>query len=134
MASGKPAVLWGWPAALGLLLFAGGFAMEARADWRLLAFRRDPANRGKLVTDGLFAWTRHPNYFGESLLWFGLALIAVDAGAHWLALAGPAALTFLLLRVSGVTLLDKHLAATRPDFAAYAARTSAFFPWPPGRG
>ena len=120
-----------WLHALGLALFLAGFMLEALADWQLARFRSDPANRGRLLTAGLFAWSRHPNYFGESMLWFGIAAMShAGTGQIWV-YAGPAALTFLLLKVSGVTLLDAHLASTRPEFAAYARRTSAFIPWPP---
>lgn len=126
----------GWPGlltALGLVLFAGGFMLEALADRALLHFRRDPANRGKLITTGVFAWSRHPNYFGECALWFGIGLMAWDASGHALVMLGPVALTALMLKVSGIPLLEDHLRRTRPDFAAYAARTSAFVPWPPRR-
>lgn len=120
-----------WLHALGLAVFLAGFTLEALADWRLARFRSDLANRGRLLTTGLFAWSRHPNYFGESVLWFGVAMMSyAGTGQVWV-FAAPAALTFLLLKVSGVTLLDAHLASTRPEFAAYARRTSAFVPWPP---
>jgi steroid 5-alpha reductase family enzyme len=121
-------------ALIGALLFALGFALEAVADAALLRFRRDPERRGGLLTTGVFAWSRHPNYFGECLLWTGIGLLAWDASGTPLALLGPFALTALILKVSGIPLLEAHLKATRPDFAAYAARTSAFVPWPPRRG
>ncbi|MGL4440840.1 MAG: DUF1295 domain-containing protein [Bosea sp. (in: a-proteobacteria)] len=127
----------GWPGlltVLGLVLFTGGFMLEAVADRALLHFRRDPSNRGKLIKNGVFAWSRHPNYFGECTLWFGLGLIAWDASGNPLVMLGPIALTALILKVSGIPLLEDHLRRTRPDFAAYEARTSAFFPWPPKSG
>jgi steroid 5-alpha reductase family enzyme len=124
----------GWLTVAGLVLFTGGFWLEAVADRALLHFRRDAANRGKLITSGVFAWSRHPNYFGECMLWFGIGLMAWDASGMALAMLGPAALTALILKVSGIPLLEDHLRRTRPDFAAYAARTSAFIPWPPRRG
>ncbi len=120
----------GWLTGLGLALFVAGFALETWADRLLLDFRRDPANRGGLLTSGPFAWSRHPNYFGECVLWFGLGLIAWDASGNPLALLGPAALTALILKVSGPPLKEAHL-ATRPGYAEYAARTSRFVPWPP---
>ncbi len=116
---------------LGLSVFLVGFVIEAVADWQLLRFKRDPSNQGRLLTTGLRAWSRHPNYFGEALLWFGLGLVAFAGTGSLLVFIGPALLTFLLLKVSGVSLLGAHLAATRPDFADYARRTSAFVPWPP---
>lgn len=124
----------GWLTVLGLMLFTGGFMLEAIADRALLHFRRDPANCGKLITDGVFAWSRHPNYFGECALWFGIGLMAWDASGNPLAMLGPVALTPLILKVSGIPLLEDHLRRTRPEFAAYEARTSAFIPWPPRRG
>lgn len=118
---------------LGLTLFAVGFLLEAAADNALLHFRRDPGNRGKLLTSGPFAWSRHPNYFGECALWTGIGLMAWDASGHWFAMAGPVALTALILKVSGIPLLENHLRRTRPEYADYANRTSAFVPWPPRR-
>jgi steroid 5-alpha reductase family enzyme len=123
-----------WLTGLGLAIFLVGFALEAAADWTLLAFRKDPANRGRLVTSGPFAWSRHPNYFGECVLWFGIGLMAWDASGQALAMLGPVALSALILKVSGIPLLEDHLRRTRPEFAAYAARTNAFIPWPPRRG
>jgi steroid 5-alpha reductase family enzyme len=123
----------GWLTVIGLILFTGGFMLEAVADRALLHFRRDPANRGRLITSGVFAWSRHPNYFGECALWFGIGLMAWDASGNPLAMLGPVALTALILKVSGIPLLEDHLRRTRPEFAAYAARTSAFIPWPPKR-
>jgi steroid 5-alpha reductase family enzyme len=115
----------------GLALFFGGLALETWADRMLLDLRRDPARRGDLLTTGPFAWSRHPNYFGECVLWFGLGLMAWDASGAWWVMLGPAALTALILKVSGPPLLEAHMAATRPGYAAYAARTSRFVPWPP---
>lgn len=121
-----------WALALGMALFAIGFGIESLADAAIARFRSDPANRGMLLTTGLFAWSRHPNYFGEAVLWWGLGLVGYAvSGAAW-AFAGPLVLTVLLLKVSGVPMLDSHL-ADRPGFAAYAARTSAFVPLPPRR-
>lgn len=120
----------GWLTGIGIALFLVGFGLETWADLRLLRFRAERGNKGKLLTDPPFSWCRHPNYFGESVLWFGIGLMAWDASGRWWALLAPAALTFLLLRVSGVPLLDDHLARTRPGYADYAARTPAFIPWP----
>lgn len=117
-------------AVIGLVLFAIGFAVEVVADAQLARFSADPANKGRLYTGGLFAWSRHPNYFGEALLWWGLSIAASAGSGAWWTLAAPAALTLLLLRVSGLPLLEPHL-ARRPGWAAYAARTPAFLPRPP---
>lgn len=120
-----------WLALLGSLIFLAGLSLESIADAALLAFKRDPSNAGKLMQIGPFAWSRNPNYFGESVLWFGLGLIGVSATGSLLPLLGPAALTVLILTVSGLPLKERHLAATRPGYAEYARRTSAFIPWPP---
>ncbi len=84
------------------------------------------------MQSGLWRYSRHPNYFGDFLVWWGIGIVALAAGAWW-ALAGPAVMAVLLLRVSGVTLLEKTIGERRPAYAAYAARTSAFFPRPPRR-
>jgi len=118
--------------AAGLLLFAIGLAFEAVGDAQLARFLADPASAGRVMQTGLWRYTRHPNYFGDALVWWGVGMVAASAAPAW-ALAGPALMTFLLLRVSGVALLEKDIAGRRPEYAAYAARTSAFFPWPPRR-
>lgn len=133
------AALWPVPqvsaaaAGAGVFLFAAGLAIETVADRQLWRFKARPGNRGKLMTDGLFAWSRHPNYFGEALLWWGIGIVAHAASGSLLSYAGPALLTFLLLKVSGVDLLDAHLDRTRPDYRDWAARTPAFLPRPPRR-
>lgn len=114
----------------GLGIFLVGFAWEAVADLQLSRFRRDAGNRGKVLESGLWRYSRHPNYFGEAMLWWGLYLMAVDAGAAWTVFA-PVGMTFLLLRVSGVPLLEPHLEETRPEYRDYARRTPAFVPWLP---
>jgi steroid 5-alpha reductase family enzyme len=108
-------------------LWAFGFFYEAIADWQLMRFKRNPANQGQVLTTGLWGLSRHPNYFGEAVLWWGLGLIGV-AGGGPLALIGPALLTFSLLRVSGVAMLDRALVDRRPGYAEYLQSTPAFFP------
>ena len=120
------------PAALlGLLVFLVGFAIEVVADAQLQAFRDDPANRGRVLDSGLWRFSRHPNYFGEALLWWGFWLVAVGQPRGWVTIFAPLLMTFLLVKVSGVALLDAHLAATRPGYADYMRRTSAVIPRPP---
>jgi steroid 5-alpha reductase family enzyme len=116
--------------ALGAALWLFGLLFEAVGDAQLARFKRDPAARGRVMDRGLWRYTRHPNYFGESMVWWGLSLFALGAGAWW-ALIGPAVMTFLLLRVSGVAMLEKTIVKRRPDYADYIARTSPFVPWPP---
>jgi len=118
--------------AAGLLLFAVGLAFETVGDAQLARFLADPANAGRVMQTGLWRYTRHPNYFGDALVWWGMGLVAASAAPAWV-LAGPALMTFLLVRVSGVSLLEKNIGERRPGYAAYVARTSAFVPWPPRR-
>lgn len=123
---GDPGIV-GWT---GLAVFLAGFSFEAVADAQLARFKADPANRGRVLDSGLWRYSRHPNYFGEALLWWGLGLLAMDAGV-WLGLAMSAAVTALVVKISGVPLLEPHLEAHRPGYAEYARRTPAFIPWFP---
>lgn len=116
---------------LGLAIFIAGLGFEAIGDAQLAAFKRDPANRGQVMDRGLWRYTRHPNYFGDSLLWWGIWLIAIGSGASWWTLVGPALMTFMLVRVSGVALLESDMAERRPGYAEYIRRTSSFIPRPP---
>ena len=119
--------------ALGVALFATGLGFEAVGDWQLARFRAQPQNRGRVLDRGLWRYTRHPNYFGDSLAWWGMFCVAASTPlGPWTAVS-PALMTFLLLRVSGVPLLERSLARTRPGYADYVARTSAFVPLPPRR-
>lgn len=119
--------------AAGAAVFAAGFTIEAVADRQLMRFLADPLNRGRVLDTGLWAWSRHPNYFGDASLWWGLYLIALAGGAPWWTAIGPAMMTLFLLKISGVPMLERAMKETRPGYARYAARTSAFIPLPPGR-
>jgi steroid 5-alpha reductase family enzyme len=121
-----------WLDAAGVLLFAVGFLFEAFGDLQLARFRADPASRGKVLDSGLWRYTRHPNYFGEFCIWWGFFLMALAAGGAW-TIVSPVLMTILLLRVSGVALLEKDIGERRPAYRDYVARTSAFFPWLPRR-
>lgn len=114
----------------GVALWAAGFLFEAVGDWQLSRFRRDPANRGRVMDRGLWRYTRHPNYFGEAVLWWGFYLMAAGSGGWWTVFA-PLLMTWLLLRVSGVALLEADIVERRPGYRDYVARTPAFFPWMP---
>jgi steroid 5-alpha reductase family enzyme len=118
---------------LGVLVLAVGLFFEATGDWQLSRFRSDPANRGKVLDRGLWRYTRHPNYFGDALVWWGFFLIALATPRSAWTLASPVLMTFLLMKVSGVALLEKKLGETKPEYRDYVRRTSAFFPWPPAR-
>ncbi len=118
-------------AILGLVVFATGFAFESIGDYQLAAFKREPSNRGKVMDTGLWRYTRHPNYFGDACVWWGLFLIAAEApAARWTVFA-PALMTYLLVRVTGKKLLEEGLRRSKPEYAAYIERTSSFFPRPP---
>ncbi len=122
-----------WPDLFGTLLFLIGFVFEAGGDWQLARFKRDPANKGKVLDRGFWRYTRHPNYFGDALVWWGFFLFAAAApGALW-TVYSPVLMTFLLVRVSGVALLEKSLKEAKPEYRDYVERTSAFFPWFPKR-
>lgn len=112
---------------VGILLFIFGFLFEAIGDWQLRSFKKDPNNKGKVLDTGLWSLTRHPNYFGEALLWWGLSLIAVQMNTLWI-LISPAIMTWLLIKVSGVAMLDDLLRKTKPAYADYIENTNAFFP------
>lgn len=124
-----------WRDGVAVALFALALALEGVADAQMAAFRRDPRNKGRICDTGLWAWSRHPNYFFEWLVWWTWPLIAIqtDHPAGWLALAAPALMYWLLVHVSGVPPLEKELRRSRPDaFADYERRVNAFFPAPPG--
>ncbi len=126
----QPARL-GWLDFAGILIWAIGFFFESAGDWQLARFKANPANRGKVLQDGVWRYTRHPNYFGDSAQWWGYYLVAAAAGGWW-TVYSPILMTFLLLRVSGVALLEKTL-ETRPQYRDYIEKTSAFIPWFPKR-
>ncbi len=115
---------------LAVLLWSVGFFFEAVGDYQLARFKADPANEGKVLDSGLWRYTRHPNYFGDAVQWWAFYLLALAAGAWW-AIISPVLMTFLLMRVSGVTLLEHSLKKRKPAYQDYIERTSAFFPMPP---
>lgn len=115
---------------VGIGVWLVGFFFEATGDYQLSKFKKNPSNKGKIMTRGLWSLSRHPNYFGEATLWWGIFLIALAVRNGWTAIIGPALITFLLLKVSGVTLLEKKYAGNQ-EFLDYARRTSPFIPWIP---
>jgi len=115
---------------MGVALWLVGMFFEVVGDWQLARFRRSGRKPGAVLDTGLWRYTRHPNYFGEATLWWGIYLMALSAGAWWTVFA-PVLMTFLLLRVSGVALLEKDIAERRPAYRDYIRRTNAFFPGRP---
>lgn len=118
----------GWIALIGTTIWAVGLTFETVGDLQLARFKADPENQGKVMDRGLWAWTRHPNYFGDFLVWWGIYLISLQAGFVWWGLVGPIVMSILLMKVSGVTLLEKSLNKRVDGYAEYASRTNAFFP------
>lgn len=115
---------------LGIGLWALGLFFETTGDLQLAAFKRDPANKGKVLNTGLWRYTRHPNYFGDFCVWWGLYLIALAGGAWWTAV-GPIVMTALLMKYSGAGLLEKTISSRRPGYEEYVRTTNTFFPGPP---
>lgn len=111
-------------------VFAVGFAFESFGDEQLRRFKANPANKGRVLDTGLWRYTRHPNYFGEALLWWGFGLFSVATGGY-AGVIGPAIMTYFLIRVSGVALLEQTLKTTKPGYAEYIRSTSSFFPMAP---
>jgi steroid 5-alpha reductase family enzyme len=116
---------------VGIAVWFVGFAFEAVGDGQLARFRKEPSNRGKVMDRGLWRFTRHPNYFGDATLWWGIYSLALANGAPLWTAVGPLLMTVLLLRVSGVALLERSLKRTKPEYADYVRRTSPFVPRPP---
>lgn len=114
---------------LAIVLFAIGLLFEAGGDYQLSKFKADPANKGRVLDSGLWAYTRHPNYFGNSCIWWSFYLFAVAVGAWWTIVA-PVLMTFLLLKVSGVAMLERTIVDRRPEYAKYIQQTNAFLPGP----
>jgi steroid 5-alpha reductase family enzyme len=125
------------PATLQWLDFAGlgvwsvGLFFEAVGDAQLARFKANPDSAGQVMDRGLWRYTRHPNYFGDFMVWWGIYLVALSTLTAWWTFIGPALMSFFLMRVSGVPLLERSLRAKRPGYEAYIAKTSAFFPRPP---
>ena len=125
------------PATLGMVGLVGaglamaGLAFETIADWQLVRFRADPANAGRVLDRGLWRYTRHPNYFGDACVWWGLWLVAAETQLGLFAIVGPIYLVFTLTRWSGAPTTEGRMRRRKPDYEDYMRRTSGFFPWPP---
>jgi steroid 5-alpha reductase family enzyme len=126
--SGFPAILTPLDL-LGEVVWGIGLAFETIGDLQLARFKSNPANKGKLMTTGLWKYTRHPNYFGDALAWWGMYIMALAAGAWW-TIFSPIVMTWLLMNVSGVTMLERTM-SFKPGYEEYTRKTSAFFPWFP---
>ncbi|HSB12765.1 MAG TPA: DUF1295 domain-containing protein [Blastocatellia bacterium] len=122
-----------WLDWVGATVWLIGFLFESAGDFQLSRFKSDPNNKGKVMDRGLWRYTRHPNYFGDALLWWGFFLIALSTPAGLWTVISPLVMTGLLMKVSGVALLEKTLVKTKPEYSDYVRRTSAFFPWFSGK-
>ena len=129
-AASTTATRLGWLDAVGVALWATGLFFESVGDWQLARFKSDPANAGRVMDRGLWRYTRHPNYFGDFCIWWGLYLVALSGGSFW-TIGSPLLMSFLLLKVSGVAMLERTITDRRPEYAAYQQRTNAFFPGRP---
>ncbi|PQA85989.1 DUF1295 domain-containing protein [Hyphococcus luteus] len=118
-------------AIIGVAIYAVGLIFEAVGDYQLRAFKKDPANKGKLMDRGLWAWTRHPNYFGDAAVWTGLTLIALESAFGVWTILSPILMVYFLYAASGKALLERSMSKRYPDYAHYKARVSGFFPRPP---
>ena len=116
---------------LGIIVWGAGMFFEVVGDYQLARFKSDPANAGTVMDRGLWRYTRHPNYFGDACVWWGLGLIAAETGVGAWGLIGSAVMTILLVRVSGAALLERSLRKRKPGYEEYVARTSSFVPRPP---
>jgi steroid 5-alpha reductase family enzyme len=118
-------------AVMGIIVWFTGLTFEAVGDMQLARFKKNPDNAGKVMDQGLWRLTRHPNYFGDALLWWGIGLVGAETGSGVIGLIGPLVMTVFLLRVSGVPMLERSLMKRREGYADYVARTSGFIPRPP---
>ena len=126
----------GWVAIVGIAVWLAGFAIEAVADYQKSQFKKDPANEGRFISEGLWAWSRHPNYFGEITLWTGVAIMAIPilSGWRWVVLISPVFVYILLTRISGVPMLEKRADerwGDEPEYQEYKESTPVLFPQPP---
>jgi steroid 5-alpha reductase family enzyme len=125
---------WHPTVAVGVILCLTGIFFEAVGDYQLARFKVDSVNRGRVMNRGLWRYTRHPNYFGDFLVWWGFYLVAAESDSWWWTIIGPLLMSFLLIRVSGVRLLESSLRSRVDGYDQYVRDTSAFFPFPPKQG
>jgi steroid 5-alpha reductase family enzyme len=118
---------------LGMIFWMIGFAFEAGGDYQLWSFRKNPGNKGKVLDTGFWRYTRHPNYFGDSAVWWAYAIISIAAGSYW-QIIGSVIMTLLIIRVSGVAMLEKTLVTSKLQYQDYIRKTSSFLPWFPKKG
>lgn len=119
-----------WLDYIAIILWIIGFLFESIGDLQLAKFKNNPKNNGKVLDKGLWKYTRHPNYFGDTLVWWSYGVFTISAGSYW-PVIGSLIMTFLIIKISGVVLLEKTLVNNKPEYMEYTRKTSAFFPWFP---
>jgi len=115
---------------IGIIVWLIGFTFEAAGDFQLARFKRAIGNKGKVLNTGFWKYTRHPNYFGDSAVWWAYAIFSISAGSYW-QIIGSIVMTLLIIKISGVALLEKTLNDTKPKYREYIKKTNSFFPWFP---
>jgi steroid 5-alpha reductase family enzyme len=115
---------------IAIVVWLIGFTFEAGGDFQLARFKGDSKNKGKVLNTGFWKYTRHPNYFGDSAVWWAYAMFSIAAGSYW-QIIGSVVMTVLIIKISGVSLLEKTLTETKPKYRDYIEKTNAFFPWFP---
>ena len=120
-----------WLDFMGVSVWLLGFLFESVSDFQLARFKSDSGNKGRVMNQGLWAYSRHPNYFGEALIWWGIFLIALAAPNSWWTVISPLVITTVLLKMTGIPLTEKSIAERRPGYSEYVQHTNAFFPWFP---
>ena len=116
---------------IGALVWLGGLVFESVGDWQLARFKAEPAHQGMIMDRGLWRYTRHPNYFGDFCMWWGLFLISLGSWVELLFVFAPLLMTYILIRGTGQRMTDRRMTASRPQYADYVDRTSGFVPLPP---
>lgn len=122
-----------WLDGLGIAVWTIGFIFESVGDWQLARFRAKPTSKGRVMDRGLWAYTRHPNYFGEFLVWWGIFLVTLSTPNSWWTIISPVIISAVLLKMTGIPLTEKTLIENRPEYVDYIKRTSAFVPWLPAK-
>lgn len=117
---------------IGIIIWLVGFTFEAGGDFQLARFKSKPENKGKVLDTGFWKYTRHPNYFGDAAVWWAYALFSIAAGSYW-QIVGSIIMTLLIIKVSGVSLLEKTLKESKPQYRDYIEKTNSFFPWFPNK-
>ncbi|WP_372645419.1 DUF1295 domain-containing protein [Ancylomarina sp.] len=119
-----------WMDYLGILVFIIGFTFEAGGDYQLAKFKKNPKNKGQVLSTGFWKYTRHPNYFGDSAVWWSFGIFSIAAASYWTVI-GSILMTFIIIKISGVSLIEKSLNETKPQYKEYIEKTNSFFPWFP---